>query len=129
MKLLLDTHVLLWALVDDPRLTSSQVNAIENGNIYLSAASIWEIGIKNALGKLDVPGNFTEAIANAGCRQLPISWAHARAAAALPMHHSDPFDRMIIAQAMLEDLTVLSSDTKFRAYEGLDLFGSRSISA
>lgn len=129
MKLLLDTHVLLWALVDDPRLTSSQVNAIENGNIYLSAASIWEIGIKNALGKLDVPGNFTEAIANAGCRQLPISWAHARSAAALPMHHSDPFDRMIIAQAMLEDLTVLSSDTKFRAYEGLDLFGSRSISA
>ena len=117
MKLLLDTHVLLWALADDLRLTSAQASAIGRGNLYLSAASIWEIAIKRRLGKLVVPENVADVAVGAGCRQLPISWAHADAAAALPAHHSDPFDRMLIAQAQLEGLTVLSSDSRFKAYD------------
>ncbi len=120
MKLLLDTHVLLWALGDDPRLTSAQASAIGRGNLYLSAASIWEIAIKRRLGKLVAPENLADVAAGAGCRQLPISWAHAGAAAALPAHHADPFDRMLIAQAQLEGLTVLSSDSMFKAY-GIDV--------
>ena len=116
MKALLDTHVLLWALVDDPRLTRSQRQAIETGTLYLSAASIWEIAIKRQLGKLNVPENFAEAAVDAGCRPLLITWSHAETAAVLPAHHNDPFDRMLIAQAQLEGLTVLSSDAKFSAY-------------
>ena len=104
MKLLLDTHVLPWALADDPRLTSAQASAIGRGNSYLSAAGVWEIAIKRRLGKLVVPEHFADVVAGAGCRQLPISWAHAEAAAALPAHHADPFDRMLIAQAQLEGL-------------------------
>ena len=122
MKLLLDTHVLLWALVDDPRLTQAQRHGIETGILYLSAASIWEIGIKRRLGKLDVPDSFANAAVDAGCRALPITWSHAEAAAALPGHHNDPFDRMLIAQAQLEGLTILSSDAKFAAYD-VELIG------
>ena len=117
MKLLLDTHVLLWALVVDRRLSNAQAGAIIQGELYLSSASIWEIAIKRAIGKLDVPDHFAKAAVNAGCRPLPITWVHAEAAAALPMHHSDPFDRMLIAQAQIEGLTVLSSDSKFSAYD------------
>lgn len=122
MRVLLDTHVLLWAVLNDPRLTAGQAQAIRKGEIYLSSASVWEIGIKRAMGKLDVPDDLFEIAVDAGCRPLPISWTHAAAAAALPLHHSDPFDRMLIAQARCERLRLASSDTKLGAYD-VDLLG------
>lgn len=117
MRVLLDTHVLLWAMLNDPRLTSAQVRAISEGEVYLSSASVWEVGIKRAIGKLDVPENLFEIAVDAGCRPLPISLTHAKAAAALPPHHSDPFDRMLVAQARCERLSLASSDSKFGAYD------------
>ena len=117
MKALLDTHVLLWALLGDRRLSEAQREAIESAELYLSAASVWEIGIKRALGKLDVPGNVFAVAEAAGCRPLPITWSHAEAASALPPHHADPFDRMLIAQAGAKGMTLLSADRKLAAYE------------
>jgi PIN domain nuclease of toxin-antitoxin system len=116
MRVLLDTHVLLWALLDDPRLTQAQRVALTEGELYVSAASVWEIGIKRSLGKLDVPEGFVGVAVEAGCRSLPISWAHAEVAASLPFHHNDPFDRMLIAQAQCEDLVLASSDAKLAPY-------------
>lgn len=116
MKVLLDTHVLLWALADDPALRDSHREAIEISELYLSAASVWEVGIKRALGKLDVPDDIFDVAARAGCRPLPITWAHAEAAAALPAHHADPFDRMLIGQAICEELVMLSTDKMFTRY-------------
>lgn len=118
MKVLLDTHVLLWALADAPELRPGHRAAIETGELHLSAASVWEIGIKRALGKLDVPADIFDVAARAGCRALPITWVHAEAAAALPPHHADPFDRMLIAQARCEGLTLLSVDRVFARYGG-----------
>lgn len=122
MRLLLDTHVLLWAVLNDPRLTEAQAKAIAEGEIHLSAASVWEIGIKRAIGKLDVPDRLFDIAVDAGCRPIPISWTHAETAAALPLHHTDPFDRMLIAQARCEGLRLASSDTKLSAYD-VDLVG------
>lgn len=117
MRLLLDTHVLLWAVLNDPRLTEAQADAITQGELYLSSASVWEIGIKRAIGKLDVPETLFEVAVDAGCKPLPISWTHAEAAAALPRHHADPFDRMLVAQAQCEGLALVSSDNKLAAYD------------
>ncbi|WP_378212370.1 type II toxin-antitoxin system VapC family toxin (plasmid) [Aquicoccus sp. G2-2] len=114
--------MLLWAVLNDPRLTAEQARAISEGDVYLSAASVWEIGIKCAIGKLDVPDDLFEIAVDAGCRPLPISWTHAEAAAALPLYHTDPFDRMLVAQARCEGLRLASSDTKLGAYE-VDLVG------
>lgn len=122
MRFLLDTHVLLWAVLNDPRLTATQAEAISKGEIYLSAASVWEIGIKRALGKLAVPDELFDIAVDAGCRPLPITWAHAEAAAALPRHHADPFDRMLIAQARCESLHLASSDMRLATYD-VDLVG------
>ena len=117
MRVLLDTHVLLWAVLEDPRLSPAQRDAITGGEVYLSAASVWEIGIKRALGKLDVPAQIFDIAADAGCRALPISWVHAAAAAELPPHHADPFDRMLVAQAHCEGLRLVSSDRRMAAYD------------
>ena len=122
MRVLLDTHVLLWAVLNDPRLTTAQAQAISGGDVYLSSASVWEIGIKQSIGKLAVPRDLFEIAVDAGCRPLPISWTHAEAAAALPQHHGDPFDRMLVAQARCEGLSLASSDTKLAAYD-VDLVG------
>lgn len=117
MRLLLDTHILLWAVLNDRRLTATQRQAITEGELYLSAASVWEIGIKRSLGKLDVPDELFDIAVDAGCRPLPISWTHAEAAAALPHHHNDPFDRMLVAQARCEGLRLASADAKLAAYD------------
>ncbi len=117
MRVLLDTHILLWAVLDDPRLSPAQLEAINTGELYLSAASVWEIGIKRAIGKLDVPEEVFDIAADAGCRPLPISWVHAEQAARLPPHHADPFDRMLIAQARCERLKLITSDTRMMAYD------------
>ena len=117
MRVLLDTHVLLWAVLNDPRLSERQAQAITEGELYLSSASVWEIGIKRAIGKLDVPDALFDIAVDAGCRPLPISWTHAEEAAALPPHHSDPFDRMLVAQARCEGLHLLTSDARLSAYD------------
>ncbi|WP_299693609.1 type II toxin-antitoxin system VapC family toxin [uncultured Tateyamaria sp.] len=117
MKYLLDTHVLLCALVDDPRLSAAQREVLDTGELYVSAASVWEVGIKRALGKLAVPGDVFEVAHASGVRPLPITWAHADAAAALPAHHSDPFDRMLIAQAVAEGMALVSGDGKVGRYD------------
>ena len=122
MKALLDTHVLLWALVDDPRLSAAQRAVLGAGELYVSAAAVWEVGIKRALGKLDVPGDVFEVAHASGVRQMPITWAHAEAAAALPAHHADPFDRMLIAQAVAEAMPLVSGDGKMARY-AVELIG------
>jgi PIN domain nuclease of toxin-antitoxin system len=120
--LLLDTHALLWWLAGDPRLPSRAQHAISDseGTIFVSAASAWEIATKSRLGKLpgvaDLASGFVEIIQSQGFVGLDISIAHAQEAGLLPGPHRDPFDRMLIAQAQLEGLTVLSNDAAFDVY-------------
>jgi len=118
--LLLDTHAFLWWLNDDPKLTDQARTALEDPTtlVYVSAVSIWEIAIKVKLGKFDL-GEIdpVEEIAANDFLELPVTARHAHAAGALPRHHDDPFDRMLIAQARLEDLVLVSHDTKFKDYE------------
>lgn len=119
MRLLLDTHAYLWWLADDSRLRSHWRDAIGSpaSTVLVSAASIWEMAIKAALGKLDSGGvDLADEIEECGFRELPISAAHASAAGALPRLHEDPFDRMLIAQAGLEGLTLVTRDRAFQGY-------------
>ena len=118
MKLLLDTHALLWWL-EDPHLLSKEArNAVRNGRnaVYVSAAVAWEIVIKKGLGKLEVPDNLEATLAQNRFLALPISVSHALAVEKLPLHHRDPFDRMLIAQAVHEGLTLVSRDSQVRQY-------------
>lgn len=118
MKLLLDTHVLLWWLGDDPQLSDAAASALADGeNLALvSAASIWEIEIKRSKGALKAPGDIVEQTAAAGFSLLPITAAHARDAGRLPRHHDDPFDRMLVAQAAAENVTLVTSDSAIAGY-------------
>ena len=119
MTLLLDTHVLLWWLADDPRLTPTMREAIADPatSVMVSAASAWEAAIKAAVGKLRVPDGLRDELVRHGFDELPVTVEDGLAAGALPRHHSDPFDRMLIAQAQMEDLTVVSVDRRFAEYE------------
>lgn len=118
MQLLLDTHALLWWLADDPQLGRKARAAIgQAGNVvYVSAASVWEIEIKRAIGKLSAPDNLIEAIEASYFEMLPMNAVHATRAGRLPPHHNDPFDRMLIGQAMVEDLSLVSRDGAFKDY-------------
>lgn len=122
MRLLLDTHSFLWYVLDDPRLspTARQVIDDESSEILISPASFWEIAIKISLGKysLTVPYAtfWNSGIEGNGFRILPIDVRHTAALIDLPYHHRDPFDRLIIAQAMVENIPVLSGDTPLDAY-------------
>ena len=118
MNLFLDTHALLWWLDDSPTLSETGRSAIADPNnlIVLSAVVIWEIRIKQAVGKLEIPPNFYQIVKNQGFELLSITSQHANAVRELPMHHRDPFDRMIIAQAKLERLSVVTHDTIFKKY-------------
>ena len=119
MNLLLDTNVLLWWLVDSPRLSGEARKMITaSPEVYVSAATAWEIEIKRALGKLKAPENFEEELSASHFLPLAITVAHSIAAAKLPRHHDDPFDRMLIAQSALESLTLVTSDEQIRAYNG-----------
>lgn len=120
MRLLLDTHILLWALADDPRLTGAHRTALGGAEaILVSAATIWEIAVKHAAGKLSVDGDIVVTARQAGCLPLPVTWAHAVEAAALPMVHSDPFDRLLIGQARVESLALLTADRLLRQYDAI----------
>jgi PIN domain nuclease of toxin-antitoxin system len=117
MRLLLDTHVLLWWLADDPALSKQARRLIANEpEVFASAASAWEIAIKRALGKLEAPEDLPAALAAGGIAGLPIGFEHAAVAGALPRHHDDPFDRMLVAQAQHEGLTLLTSDARISRY-------------
>ena len=119
MNLLLDTHVLLWALDNSSSLSEPARAAIEDGNnlVFVSAASAWEIAIKRALGKLQAPsGNYLDELARHRFTPLAITTEHALAVEHLPPHHADPFDRLLIAQAQVEKLVLVSSDTRIFSY-------------
>jgi PIN domain nuclease of toxin-antitoxin system len=119
VRLLLDTCAFLWWLADDRRLGRRSRAALADpaARVFVSAATVWEIAIKSALGKLDAGSADLagEIVAN-GFRELPVSACHAAAAGALPRHHEDPFDRLLIAQAAGEGLTVVTRDPAFAPY-------------
>ena len=123
MRLLLDTHVWLWLIGDADRLRpeARTTLAAPDSELFLSVAAVWEIAIKTAAGKLRYVGQpavqLPIHITRSGVIPLGISIEHALAAAALPMHHRDPFDRMMIAQAQAEELTLATADERFKAYE------------
>lgn len=119
MKLLLDTHVLLWWL-DDPLLLSEVAREFiqDSGNeVLVSAASFWEIAIKRQLGKLKAPERIEGALIEIGLTELPVTISHAMMTERLPMHHRDPFDRLLIAQAMVESALIITRDSAFEAYQ------------
>lgn len=118
MNLLLDTHILLWWLDDNPVLKMKDQQTIANGNnlIFISAVSIWEIRIKAALGKLIIPPNFQAVLKEQDFEPLSITVDHAHAVAQLPPHHQDPFDRMLVAQAIMERFTLVTYDDEIPKY-------------
>ena len=122
MKLLLDAHTLLWFVWDDAQLTNNAKELITNpaNQKFVSAAIYWEIAIKMSIGKLDLGEPYRpfmrREIARNNFDILPISVDHAAAVSVLPFHHRDPFDRMLIAQAMVEQVPIVSGDTAFDAY-------------
>ena len=122
MRLLLDTRVWLWLIGEDERLNEPTRAALADpeNDIFLSAAAVWELAIKRAAGKLKYTGSPAVQvplhIKRSGVLPLPITADHGLAAAALPMHHRDPFDRMMIAQALAEDLTISTADERLSAY-------------
>ena len=121
MRLLLDTHTLLWAATSGAKLSTKAARAINSAGseLYLSAASVWELAIKIGHGKLNLGQpleSYLEAKQEQGIRPLPVDWRHAAAVRSLPNHHQDPFDRLLIAQAQVEGLTIVSCDPQFPAY-------------
>lgn len=117
MRLLLDSHILLWWQSGHRRLDRRSGKAIANADaVYVSAAVLWEIAIKTHLGRLRGSLDAIFDLSKDGFSELPVRGAHARVAAALPPHHKDPFDRMIAAQAQVEELTLVTTDDIFKAY-------------
>lgn len=121
-RLLVDTHAVLWWLTDDPALPPTARDAIADPTRepLVSAASLWEIAIKRSLGKLTAPDDLPDQIAGEGFACLPVSPAHAWRVRDLPWHHRDPFDRLLIAQALFERLPIVTTDAHFDAY-GVDV--------
>ena len=123
MKLLLDTHTFLWFVNDNPKLSDHLKDLIEDTSnvIYLSVASLWEMSIKFNLGKLTLDPNYEEfverEVTTSTIQLLNIELEHLRINATLPFHHRDPFDRLIIAQSMAEDIPIVTVDSAFDKYE------------
>ena len=121
MKLLLDTQILLWLMQDAPQLGPAARRLIEEAqSVHVSSVSLWEVAIKRSLGKLRLdPVALYQHLAASAMQPLDMSWAHARQLRALPPHHGDPFDRMLVAQAMAEPLQLLTHDAALAAYSEL----------
>ena len=120
MNLLLDTHVFLWAVDNNPKLSSAARDAIVDGHniVFVSAATAWEISIKRKLGKLEVPeGDYLEELRLHRFTPLSITTEHALAVERLPPYHKDPFDRILIAQAQEENLLLVTRDLRIQAYD------------
>lgn len=126
MRLLLDTHIALWAIADHERLSvRARTMMTDATEVYVSAVSVWEIAIKRALGKIDVDtSTFADAVRASGFRSLAITDQHAAGVQALPLHHADPFDRLLVAQAISEPLRLLTADSQLEPYSELVLRGS-----
>jgi PIN domain nuclease of toxin-antitoxin system len=118
LRLLIDSQVLLWHLLDDPRLGPVPTGAIEapGAEVHVSLASVWEIAIKSALGKLEAPDDLPAQIEQLGFELLPITTEHVWCVRRLPHHHRDPFDRLLIAQAEIEGLPIVTADPAFARY-------------
>jgi PIN domain nuclease of toxin-antitoxin system len=118
VKLLVDTHVVIWWLADDAALSDDIKAKLDHEpDVFLSAATVWEVAIKHAIGKLKEPADLPERIRDSGFRELPITSQHALAAGRLPLIHRDPFDRMLVAQARCEDLTLVTRDPEILKYD------------
>lgn len=119
--LLLDTHAFLWWRTASPRLRDEAREVIAAADaVFVSAASAWEAAIKVGLGRLELPDRFEAGVEESGFEKLPVTFAHAEATATLPQHHRDPFDRMLVAQARIEGLTLVSHDRRLAPY-GIEL--------
>jgi PIN domain nuclease of toxin-antitoxin system len=117
VRLLLDTHVLLWWLADRDLSRQARGAIADPGNeVVVSAISAWEIAIKSAIGKLSAPDDLATQLEEGGFGVLPLGVDHALAAGRLPRHHDDPFDRALIAQGLVESLTIVTRDPRFAAY-------------
>lgn len=114
----MDSHVAIWAIQDRGQLRTATLRLIDDPtiNVSVSAASIWEISIKSASGKLQVADNFVELVRRAAYTELPVTYRYAEMAANLPLHHRDPFDRMLVAQAQAEGLTLVTDDSMIARY-------------
>jgi PIN domain nuclease of toxin-antitoxin system len=126
LRLLLDTHALLWALEAPHRLPAGIRAAVEDteNEVFASAASAWEIAIKQVLGKLPIPrADLLEMLHRTNLLELPVTLKHAHATRLLPPHHRDPFDRMLVAQAQVEGLSLVSRDPAVRRYQVTVLWG------
>ena len=118
MSLLLDTHVVLWWLTDDPTLAADIKERLDHEpDVYVSPATIWEVAIKQSIGKLDKPADLPERIRHSGFRRLNITAEHGIVAGRLPLIHKDPFDRMLVAQAQVEHLTLVTRDPEIPKYD------------
>ncbi|MCI5218442.1 MAG: type II toxin-antitoxin system VapC family toxin [Candidatus Electrothrix sp. LOE2] len=118
-RFLLDTHVLLWWLADDARIGPKTVERISDmrNEIFVSAVTSWEIAIKKKIGKLEAPDNIDGIVEDEGFSKLPVTLHHGEIAGGLPLHHKDPFDRMLVAQAKAEALYLLTDDGSIRRYD------------
>lgn len=117
MNILLDTHIVLWWLDGRKKLPKAIIRKIETApTVYVSAASAWEVAIKSSLGRLHIPAPFEEGVEQSAFTQLPISFAHAAAVSSLPQHHGDPFDRILVAQSIVENLAIITHDSAFKLY-------------
>jgi PIN domain nuclease of toxin-antitoxin system len=118
MRLLLDTHVVLWWRTDSPKLGREARQAITTAEmVWVSAVSGWEVAIKQGLGKLRMAGSFGDVVSAGDFSELPLTLRHAERLTGLRAHHADPFDRMLIAQALVENLTLVTNDRQFSRYE------------
>ena len=118
MKLLLDTHVVLWWRLDSSRLVRAVRQRIATADVvWVSAASGWEAAIKQGLGKLSLADSFLWMVEDSDFDELPVTLRHAEQVAMLPPHHTDPFDRMLIAQARVEGATIVTHDPQFERYD------------
>ena len=119
MRLLLDTHAFIWW--DNGRLPKVVTTTVQEADdVYVSAVTAWEIAMKTTLGKIVVRGSVADAIADYGFSPLPVTVEHADAVRSLPLHHRDPFDRLLIVQTRMEELTLVTRDPAFRLY-GVDV--------
>ncbi|MDT7581673.1 MAG: hypothetical protein QOK35_2937 [Pseudonocardiales bacterium] len=118
MGLLLDTHVLVWWLSADKRLPDELRQRLDDDpDVWVSTVTVWEIATKQSIGKLDAPRPLSEAVTTSRFRELPITFDHAVAVGHLPLLHRDPFDRMLVAQARHEQLTLVTGDPQIHRYE------------
>lgn len=118
MRLLIDSHIALWWLAEDPSIGMHCKEHLRTADeVFFSAVTPWELGIKRALGKVSYPDGLASELTSSGFRELPVSAEHAERAPDLPLHHRDPFDRMLVAQAQAEALVLVSADRSLRPYD------------